>query len=138
MNFRIKTLKKLACFGWMPLILQTSTALAGVVVVGNPANLNNLSEDQIVNIYLGRIRSFPDGKTSKPIDQTEGRQPREGFLSKILHKSEPALKSYWASLIFTGNGTPPDVVQDDEEVKKVITSNPNAIGYIDSQAVDSS
>ena len=113
-------------------------ALADMVVIGNPANANRLDKEQVSKIFLGKTREFPDGKPAKPVDQAEGRQAREEFLSKILHKTEPALESYWSTIVFTGNGSPPDALADDDAVKKFVAENPKAVGYIDRKAVDSS
>lgn len=115
-----------------------AAAMADVVVVGNLANQSTLTQDQVVKIFLGKARQFPNGTVVKPVDQAEGRQPRQEFLEKFLNKSEMALKSYWSGLVFTGNGVPPDTLGDDEAVKKFVAAQPNALGYIDSKALDSS
>ena len=48
------------------------------------------------------------------------------------------MKAVWARVIFTGKGLPPKVFDPDAEVKKVVSSNKNAIGYIRASSVDSS
>lgn len=118
--------------------LQSTVTLGGIVVIGNPANKNHLTEDQVAKIFLGKSHEFPDGTSAKPVDQAEGRASREEFLTKILNKNERTLKSYWSMLVFTGNGTPPETLADDQAVKKFVSSNSEAIGYIDSKEVDAS
>ncbi len=73
-----------------------------------------------------------------PIDQSEGANARHEFYRKIVNKSESQLKSYWSRLIFTGKGQAPQVVGSNDDVKSIISNNPNLIGYIDSSAVDAS
>lgn len=120
------------------LIFQASfcEAFAKIAVIGNRANSNaQLSADEIAKIFLGKTRAFPNGNPANPIDHAAGKV-RDEFLAKVLHKSEPALKSYWSTLIFTGNGSPPEILIDDSTIKKYVTENPNAVGYIDSSSAD--
>ncbi|MDH4276244.1 MAG: phosphate ABC transporter substrate-binding protein, partial [Gammaproteobacteria bacterium] len=49
---------------------------------------------------------------------------------------ESQLKSYWATLIFSGKGTPPKAVGDAGDVKAIVAKNPSAIGYIDKRFAD--
>ena len=42
------------------------------------------------------------------------------------------------AIIFTGKGQPPKEVPNTAEVKKLVSGNPNTIGYIEKSAVDSS
>jgi ABC-type phosphate transport system substrate-binding protein len=127
--------------GWsiglvVALFLQSTAALAEVVIVGNPVNKNHLAEDQVAKIFLGKAHELPDRTPVKPVDQAEGSGPREEFLKNFLHKDERGLKSYWSLLVFTGNGIPPEILADDQAVKKFVASNPNAIGYIDRKSMD--
>lgn len=63
---------------------------------------------------------------------------RTAFDDGIIGKSASQLKSYWSKLVFTGKGTPPQEVSSEDEIKKLVASNPNMIGYIDAANVDSS
>jgi hypothetical protein len=56
----------------------------------------------------------------------------------IAGKSAAQMKSHWSKIIFTGRGQPPKTVSSGVEVKKLIAANPQAIGYIERTAVDSS
>lgn len=119
-------------------MLLVPSAGAELVVIANRANHAQISTDSINKIYLGRTRRFTGGEFTKPVDQPEGREIRQQFISAYLHKTEPALKSYWSTLVFTGNGTPPAVLLDDEAVKKYVSITPGGIGYIDSKSLDDS
>ena len=127
--------------GFMSFLIQASIceAAAKIVVIGNLTNKNtSIEASEVSKIFLGKVRSMPDGSPVKPVDQLSGKKSRVEFLDKVLHKSEPALKSYWASIIFTGNGSPPTALEDDKAVKKFVSENTDAIGYIDSSFLDSS
>ena len=119
--------------------LGSATLWADVAVIVNPnAGIDKLEEKDINRIFLGKIKSFPNGESAVPVDQDAGQPARDSFNSKILQKDDAQLKSYWSRLIFTGKGTPPKENGGDEEVKKLVASNPNIIGYIDASKVDSS
>ncbi len=109
---------------------------AGVSVIVHPQNTNALSEEDISRIFLGKRKSFPDGSEAIPIDQVEGSPARTSFVGSVLKKSDQQIKAYWAQLLFTGKGTPPTIIDEASDVKKLIADNPNLIGYIDSAQVD--
>jgi hypothetical protein len=48
------------------------------------------------------------------------------------------MKAYWAKIIFTGRGQPPQEVRSSAELKKRIAQDPAAIGYIDESLLDDS
>lgn len=133
-TFIRKSLLKL-CLGSM---LVSSAAFAEVAVIVNPANSNAVDVDAIKRIFLGKQTDFPDGSSAVAIDQTEGSQVVNEFNSKVLDRSASQLKAYWAKLIFTGKGSPPKKVGSDAEVLKIVSSEPDKIGYVDSASVDGS
>jgi len=48
------------------------------------------------------------------------------------------LKAHWSKIIFTGRGKPPKAVATGVELRKLIASNAQSIGYIDRELVDDS
>lgn len=115
-----------------------SFAVADVAVIVNPANTDDISADDVQKIYLAKTKTFPNGKTAIPVDQTEGSAIRVEFLSKVIGKDEAQMKSYWTRLIFTGKGVPPNALPSDEQVKELVSRNVDAIGFIDAGSVDDS
>jgi ABC-type phosphate transport system substrate-binding protein len=127
-----------ALFG-VALGLLASAATAGeVVVVSAKDPLTTLSKEQVVDIFLGRMTDFPDGRRVVPIDQAEGSPARDAFYLKFADKSPAQIKAHWSKIIFTGRGQPPLAVSNGAEVKKLISANQGNIGYIDERMVDSS
>jgi len=113
-------------------------ANAGVaIVVGANSPLAAAPEGDVVKIFLGKKKDI-GGSPVVPIDQAEGNGARNDFYTNVVKKSEAQLKSYWSRLIFTGKGQAPQVVGGDADVKGMVASNPNLIGYIDAGAVDGS
>jgi len=109
-----------------------------VVVVSAKSPAGNLTSEQVSDIFLGKVSNFPSGGPTLPVDQVEGAALRDEFYTKVTSKSPAQVKAYWSKIVFTGKGQPPKEVSDSATVKKVVSENPNAIGYIDKGAVDGS
>ena len=120
------------------LTFATSTRAEVVVVVSSKSSVTSLTTEQIARIFLGKVTRFPNDGRALPIDQPEGSEIRDEFYSKVAHKNSSQLNSYWAKVIFTGEGNPPRLVTSDVAVRKAVAGNPNAIGYIDKSAVKNS
>ena len=116
--------------------LSVSAWAADVVVIVNKANANVVNKAFVAKIYTGETRRWPDGGPIFAIDQREDNPIRADFYSHFLNKSLANMKARWAQHIFSGKGLPPKVVNLDAEVKKIVSSNKNAIGYINASSVD--
>lgn len=114
-------------------------AWAALAIIAHPSNTAvGLTADEIAMIYLGKTQSFPNGRSAVPLDQSAGSSSRATFLEKVLNKNEAALKAYWSKLMFSGKGSPPPEIGDDQAVKTWVAKNPNAIGYVDGKVLDNS
>ena len=109
-----------------------------VVVVSAKSQIMALSPNQISDIFLGKINTFPNGGQALPIDLTEGTPARDEFYARVTGKSAAQIKAHWSKIIFTGRGLPPKEVLDGNEVKRRLAENPNAISYMDQNMVDNS
>jgi ABC-type phosphate transport system substrate-binding protein len=118
----------------------SSTALEAdvVAVVSAKSPIVVLDKSQVADIFLGKASRFPNGTQAVPIDQAEGLAVRDEFYDKVLGRTASQMKAYWSKIIFTGRGQPPPSVSSDIEMKKRISENPAAIGYIDRSMVDNS
>jgi ABC-type phosphate transport system substrate-binding protein len=123
----------------LALSLPVSGAAAdAVAVVSAKSPVTTLSKPQIVDIFLGKARQFPDGRPAVAVDQVEGSPTRDEFYREFSGRSPAQIKAYWSKIIFTGRGQPPPEVVNGRQVKKYIAEHPNAIGYIDDGLVDGS
>ncbi len=107
-----------------------------VAVVSSKSAITSLSNSQIADIFLGRTSRFPDGELAIPVDLAENSRVRDAFYDKLTGKSPAQVKTYWSKIIFTGRGRPPKTVADSAEMKKFMSTNPNAIGYLDEKSLD--
>lgn len=127
----------------LPLLLAVTMSAASasadvVVIVSARSAVTRLTAEQITKIFLGKTDAFPNGGHAVPIDQAEENAIRDEFYSKVANKSSSQINAYWAKAIFTGDGYPPKLLEGNMAVRKAVADNPNAIGYIDKSAVDSS
>ncbi len=128
-------MKKTLCIA---ALLLSQLAFAEVAVIVHPSNNNALDEATVAKIFLGREKSFADGKSVVPVSLGESAAASTAFNDTVLKKSSSQLKAYWSKLVFTGKGTPPKEITSDEEMIKLVATNPSLIGYVDASKVDAS
>ncbi|WP_333608026.1 phosphate ABC transporter substrate-binding protein [Arsukibacterium sp.] len=105
---------------------------ANVVIISHPDNTNQLTKDDIQRIYTGKSSSFANGDSVIPLNLSDADATRASFDEKALGRSSSQVKAYWSKLVFTGKGTPPKEVSSEQEMLKLVSSNPNILGYVSS------
>ncbi|CCQ10929.1 ABC-type phosphate transport system, periplasmic component [Pseudoalteromonas luteoviolacea B = ATCC 29581] len=125
-------------YALISLALLSTSAFAGIAVVVHPSNNSELDAAAINRIFTGKEKAFSNGNKVIPISQDSATGATGEFNEKVLNKTAAQLKAYWSKLVFTGKGTPPKEVMNDQEVMQLISSNPDTIGYVSSGAVDGS
>jgi ABC-type phosphate transport system substrate-binding protein len=111
-------------------MMLSAVSFAEIEVIVHPSNTTALDKNSIQRIYLGKTRAFPGGGEAVPISLNEGSGAEDEFIQNVLGKSAKQLKAYWAKMVFTGKGTPPRQISSAEEMVKLITANPNLIGFV--------
>jgi ABC-type phosphate transport system substrate-binding protein len=117
---------------------QSASAGELVVIVSSKSPVTSLRQEQVADIFLGQIASFPGGADVVALDQTIGSPERDEFYSKVTAKTRPLVKAYWTKMIFTGRGQPPKEAGSNAAIRKMVADNPSLIGYIDKSALDAS
>ena len=119
------------------LLLAVPAAVAEVAIIMHPdATDSSISIREVSDVFLGKSRRLRDGTTLLPLDQRNDSKVKERFYLEVTHKSAAQLKAYWARQVFTGQGTPPLMLNSDQDIRELVSKNPNMIGYIDSAYVD--
>lgn len=118
--------------GGLALLGVAVLAQAEVSVIVNPGATKAPSQSEVANIFLGKDKSM------KGVDLKVWTPTKESFYSAVTNKNESQLKSYWSGLIFTGKGQPMASVADDAAVVAKVAAEADAIGYVDSAAVNDS
>lgn len=114
------------------LSVALSPVQAEVAVIVNPGSAKAPTQGEVANIFLGKDKSM------RGIDQKDWSSTKEKFYAGVASKSETQLKSYWSGLVFTGKGQPLPSEAGDAEVVAKVAAEPDAIGYVDNSAVNSS
>lgn len=114
-----------------------STARAEpVVVVSAASSLRQLSQDEVVNIFLGRYRRLPNGDTALPIDQPESSPVRADFYRRLVNKDLNEINAYWSRLIFSGRTSPPLQASSAADVMVWLLGQPGGVAYVERTQVD--
>ncbi|MEO8159370.1 MAG: hypothetical protein ABI648_16345 [Betaproteobacteria bacterium] len=117
------------------LVLGPAHAAGDLVVITNAGNgVEKLTRDEVVNIFMGRYKKLPSGMAALPVDESG---EKAAFYRALLGKELPEIQSYWARLVFSGQGSPPRQMDNADEVLETIINNKGAIGYVDKKKVSS-
>lgn len=116
-------------------LLWGASLQAGTAIIVHPSNSNALDAFQISQIFLTKMKTFPDGSEALPVFLPVDHPVFDAFLRLVINKNLAQFKAYFGKLIFTGRGTPPKVVDTDDEMLELIARNPNLIGMVDETKV---
>jgi len=108
-----------------------SVLAEGVVVITSEDNKENITEDDVRNIFLGKVGEFSSGKKAEPLNIISTDPSYEIFSRRVLRKSPSQLRAYWAKRVFTGKGLPPVVVGTKEELLEAVTEKDSRISYVE-------
>lgn len=120
------------------LLAVASASAENVLVIVNKDNPNTIDRTYIRQIYTAAAKVWPDGAPVVVFDQGEESEARELFYTTIVGKSAANMRALWSQNIFTGKGLPPRIATPDEQMKRTVAGNRNAIGYIRASALDAS
>ncbi|NVK24624.1 MAG: phosphate ABC transporter substrate-binding protein [Gammaproteobacteria bacterium] len=120
-------------------LLISFSATSGISIIVHPSNpwtIDNNDISTISKVFLGKSKSFDDSLIAIPINLSEENPNRIAFEKSVLNKSANQMKAYWSKLVFTGKGTPPQEINDETELVKLVSKNPNLIAYVDDELVN--
>jgi ABC-type phosphate transport system substrate-binding protein len=118
--------------------LLASPAAADIVVVVHPdSGVERLSREEVINIFLGRLRQFPSGISAQPVDLSPTQADKSIFYRLLVNKELAEINAYWARLVFSGRTVPPRQVEGSEEMLAMVARSPGHIGYVDRARVNS-
>jgi ABC-type phosphate transport system substrate-binding protein len=122
----------------LTMLWVTSAWSEQVVVVVNKDNPNSIDLGYVARIYSGALKAWPDGSPVFALDQPEESESRAQFSNQVLNRSVANMRAVWSQNIFTGKGLPPKIVSPDVEMRRLVATNRNAIGYLKASQVDDS
>ena len=124
---------------FLAMSLAATVAQAGdFAVIVNKDNAAPVDKDTVAKIYSGELKSWKDGSPVAAIDLPESNPVRTDFSTEVLGKTVANVKALWAQMIFSGKALPPKQAATDDDVKKLVSANKGAIGYVKRSSVDES
>lgn len=118
-------------------LARPSGALADLVLIANAQiDTDNISQEEAINIYMGRLRQFPSGAAAKPLDLPPSGTEKAHFYRFLINKDLSDVEAYWARLVFSGRTSPPRTVGSSKEVLELVAGDRSVIGYMDRAQMD--
>ncbi len=118
------------------LLLFSYSLSADIAVIGHlESGLSAMTQKEVKEIFMGRLKSLPNGSFALPVDQYE---LRARFYFALTERPIEQINAYWARIMFSGKASPPMKLPHSEAIIKVVTENKGAIGYVDQKNVDES
>jgi hypothetical protein len=108
-----------------------TSASADLLVIVHPDNQNKIEAKFVKNLFLGKETRFANGDTAIPLMLDDNNPLTQLFLKQIVKQKPVQFKRLWSKALFTGKGTPPEVLGSDAEVLRLVMNNPSMVGFID-------
>jgi TonB family protein len=99
------------------------------VIANSSMKADTISAAELKRVFLEERIALPDGTHVEPVLKKEG-AVHEAFLQKYLGVTEDDLRIYYRTLLFTGRGSMPKVLESDAEVVAYVARTRGAIGYV--------
>jgi len=116
------------------LLVSTNVMAAGLKVIANPSvAANAISADDLRDVFLQEKSTLSDGSRVAPV-LAKGGPAHETFVKQFLGKTSDTLQTYYRSLVFTGKGSMPKMLNTDTEMVSYIAKTKGAIGYVNADA----
>lgn len=100
------------------------------VIVNQQSELSELDQKQVMSLFLGRARNFPNGLAAKAFDYEIDSSIREVFFETLTGKQLSDIDAYWARLSYSGRAFPPKNLKSINEILEEVGRNKNAISYV--------
>jgi len=110
---------------------------AQIVKESEPAAWTNPFFNVMFQHQTSQKLKWANGNKIQVIDQPETALGKK-FYAAVAGKSVNQVRSQWAKLLLSGQAVAPVKCTSDKAVKKAVTANPHAVGYIATGALDDS
>ncbi len=109
-----------------------------IAVIVNPENpINTITQRDLRKILLYEKTFWKDGSRIFLLIRESGSREKNILMEKIYKMTDEELKRLWLSKLFKGEiSSPPKITTSDQHMKSFVVRVPNAIGFIDSNALD--
>ena len=114
--------------------LFTAINYAQVSVVVNKSFEGSLNKSDITLLFSGQIMNYSNGDKALLVDQPETEAGKIFYNAMGLNSGQ--VKVEWTKLVLSGQMKAPIKCSSDDEVKKAVAKNKNALGFILTKNLD--
>ena len=119
----------------LALALSAAVAQSQISIVVSQSSSQKATRDELKEIFAGARLNWADGGKVQVVDQPESDLGKK-FYAGFVGKSILQVRTQWTKLVLSGQASAPTKCTDDDAVKKAVASNPNAVGFISTKALD--
>jgi hypothetical protein len=120
-------------------LFSAAPALAEIAVIASANSGAKVLDAKIAKkLFLGKLKSIPGMNAVTLVGQVDTSPTKAEFTQMVAKKGLDKYKAYWSKMIFSGKAVPPKELANDAEVKAYVASHNDAVGYINTNAVDDS
>ena len=110
--------------------LQFAIGGESVAIIVNASNTQQLTAQQVKNIYADIVTQWDNGNNIAVLNLRVDKNAREVFSQKIFGESAQKLAQAESNRKITNTIRNPSKTKTARLVLKIVSTNPNAIGYI--------
>jgi ABC-type phosphate transport system substrate-binding protein len=123
-------MKRIALFMFLSATVASSAlAQKTVVIVNRSTHTQQMSPDEVRDIFTGSTTRFRNGTGALPV-VLRGGPEQDAFLKEFIGKLDSSFRNGWRTLVFSGQATMLKIVDDDEAMLTYVANTPGAIGYV--------
>lgn len=102
------------------------------LVVNQASAIDSIDLDTLRRVYLGKQSIVGSQRISRIVVLKDG-PVHESFTHVVAGKNPITFLNYWKRLVFTGKGSMPLSLTDENEVMEYLRDSPGAIGYVSNE-----
>jgi len=99
-----------------------------VVIVNSSVNVSGVSKDDIGDVFLGKKSKISGASVSFAILEDDALHGL--FLKGFVGKNARQFKNFWKKQVFTGMGSMPEEIDNEDAMLAWVKNTPGAIGYL--------
>lgn len=114
---------------------QRCSAQTVAVIANKSVPVQKISDIELLDLYSGDVKYWKNDKPVVVFDLEKSEQIRDKFYN-FLGKSSSRMKSIWMKRLLSGEGQPPESIEDENAMIEKVATTKGAIGFIDNSLVD--
>lgn len=111
-------------------------ARAQTVIVNPNVPVSEIETGTLRAIFAMRLRQWPNGEPVRVFVLPATASEHQSFAKNVLGIFPRQLERTWQTLIFSGTGQGPTVVNTPQEMASRVAATPGSIGYIQQEPAD--